>query len=305
MDMPQSATLIPVLLSCDLNYLQHAAACIASLATNNPNLQFDIIIAGSQDFNSAQQKINLTIASFRNIKCEVVKFDLLDKLTLPLRIHYSVETYTRLWIADFFAGYDRALFLDPDLIVTSAIDELWNADLANRTVAAVPIPGSTRPAQLGMAPGSSYFQSGVLVFDLQRWRQRRYTERCLEILTESPEKAIDADQDILNLCLEGDWTALPYYWNVISPFFFHMHDLGLPESEIAATRRNARIIHFNGMSKPWSYMSRHPRRAEYWKYLRLTEWRDYTPFDRSALNWAKKTVGRFIPEAVRARLRRG
>ena len=124
-------------------------------------------------------------------------------------------------------------------------------------------------------------------------------------LTKETEKVIDADQDILNLCLEGDWTALPYYWNVISPFFVHMHDLGLPESETAAIRRDARIIHFNGMSKPWSYMSRHPRRAEYWKYLRLTEWRDYTPSDRSTLNWAKKYFGPFIPEAVRARLQRG
>ena len=219
MDMPQSATLIPVLLSCDLNYLQHAAVCIASLATNNPKLRFHIIIAGSQDFTSVEEEINLTLASFKNVKFEIVKFDLLSKLTLPLRIHYSVETYTRLWIADFFTGYDRALFLDPDLVVTSAIDELWSADLADRTVAAVPIPGSTRPIQLGMAPESPYLQSGVLVFDLRRWRQRHYTERCLEILTKSPEKAIDADQDILNLCLEGDWTAVALLLECHQPIF--------------------------------------------------------------------------------------
>ena len=185
MDMPQSSTLIPVLLSCDLNYLQHAAVCIASLATNNPKFRFHIIIAGSQDFTSVEEEISLTLASLKNVKFQMVKFDLLKKLTLPLRIHYSVETYTRLWIADFFTGYDRALFLDPDLVVTSAIDELWNADLADRTVAAVPIPGSTRPIQLGMAPESPYLQSGVLVFDLRRWRQRHYTARCLEILKAS------------------------------------------------------------------------------------------------------------------------
>src|SRR6266567_1819262 len=204
MDMPQSAALIPVLLSCDLNYLQHAAACIASLATNNPSHRFHVIIAGSQDFSPAARKINSTLGAFKNVRFQIIKFDMLSKLTLPLRIHYSIETYTRLWIADFFADYNRALFLDPDLIVTSAIDELWNADLANRTVAAVPIPGSTRPAQLGMTAGSPYLQSGVMVFNLQRWRELRYTERCLKILSESPEKVIDADQDILNLCLEGD-----------------------------------------------------------------------------------------------------
>ena len=66
--MLQSATLIPVLLSCDLNYLQHAAACVASLATNNPTLRFDIIIASSQDFSSVEEKINLTLASYKNVK---------------------------------------------------------------------------------------------------------------------------------------------------------------------------------------------------------------------------------------------
>jgi hypothetical protein len=56
-----------------------------------------------------------------------------------------------------------------------------------------------------------------------------------------------------------------------SPFFREPLALPLDRAEIEAIRRNAQIIHFNGGSKPWSYFCDHPRRAEYEKYLRMTE----------------------------------
>ena len=75
---------IPVLLSCDLNYLQHAAVCIASLATNNRSLQFHIIIASAQELDLDEEKLTLTVAHLNNISLEFVKLDLLTKLHLPL-----------------------------------------------------------------------------------------------------------------------------------------------------------------------------------------------------------------------------
>src|SRR5581483_6532673 len=46
---------------------------------------------------------------------------------------------------------------------------------------------------------------------------------------------------------------LPYVWNVISPFYFEYHPLGIPQDQLCEIRQNARIIHFNGRSKPWHY----------------------------------------------------
>jgi len=294
---------IPVLMASDAAYLQHAGACVASLATNNPHLLFDVHLASAGELGDVGQKFARSVRCFNNATVTVCRTDLLPA-DLPLRLHSTKETYIRLWIGELFPKHDRALYLDPDVIVLSTIDELWSVDLSKKTVAAVPIPGSTRPGQLGMPPEVPYMQSGVLVFNLQRWRELQYTERCLEVLARDPSKAIDADQDILNICLQGDWEVMPYYWNVISPFYFLTHNLGISLVELRDIQREARIIHFNGASKPWSYLSRHPRRGEYWKYLRLTEWKDYEPADRSAVNWAKRTLGPFLPAGLK-RPRRG
>jgi lipopolysaccharide biosynthesis glycosyltransferase len=69
-------------------------------------------------------------------------------------------------------------------------------------------------------------------------------------------------------------------------------------------RREARIIHFNGNSKPWSYFCDHPRKAEYNKYLRMTEWRDFVPPDRTFINRLRKLASAILPAKTKALIKR-
>ena len=154
-----------------------------------------------------------------------------------------------------------------------------------------------------MPAGSLFFNAGVLLFDLDAWRAHDYRGVCLRYLSEHPEKALDSDQDILNLCLIGDWVPMPFKWNVISAFYFPWHDLQLSAAEIGEVHRQAQIIHFNGGTKPWSYNSAHPRRADYWKYLRLTAWRNTRPSDYTMMNVVKKTIGRALPKPLKQAIR--
>jgi lipopolysaccharide biosynthesis glycosyltransferase len=290
---------VSVLSATDLNYLQHAVACIASLLANSPTLHFEVLLVGTQDLAPAVPRIRRSFETEPRLRLRIEKFSPPEGFSYPPHHRFTVETYLRLWIDELFPGTHRVLYLDPDIIVTADIDELWNWDLKGHTLAAVPIPGSTRPAVHGFPPGSQYFNAGVMLIDLNSWRAHGYRDQCLKYLSEHPEAAIDADQDILNICLRTDWVPLPYYWNMISPFYFLSHDLKLTPAELDEARRQARIIHFNGDSKPWSYFSRHPRRAEYWKYLRLTDWRDFRPADHTPVNVVRKAASRVIPAPVK------
>jgi lipopolysaccharide biosynthesis glycosyltransferase len=203
-------------------------------------------------------------------------------------------------MADFFpASVGKVLYLDSDMIVTGDIGELWRADLGEAVLGAVTIPGSTRCAVLGIPEEYGYFNSGVLVVDLARWRSEEVFARLIDHLVANTDKIVDPDQDVLNACLYDRRLALPYIYNAISPFFFDYHPMGMSEDEIATVREQARIVHFNGASKPWSYLCRHPRRVDYWRYLARTEWRDDEPEDRNFANWTKKTFGPLVPEALR------
>jgi len=292
---------LPVLFACDLTYLQHTCACIASLAENNPGYRFDITIVGTEDFSSVASKVHGSFADNPRIQIKLHRFQLPEGVYFPLHFHYTAETYIRFWIGDLMAGHRRALYLDPDIIVAGDIGPLWETDLGGRTIAAVPIPASTRPAQHGMPEGSLFFNAGVILFDLEAWRAKNYRDVCLDFLAKNPDKAFDSDQDILNLCLMNDWVPLPYRWNVISAFFFPTwHDTKLSAARLAEITQGARIIHYNGGAKPWSYDSRHPRRDLYWKYLRQTAWRDARPTDYTWLKAVRHTGGRVLPPGLKS-----
>jgi len=293
---------VPTLFCINAVYGQHAAACIVSLLVNNPGLFFDIVVVSTEPLGASEAKLKRTVAAYANCTLKVQCLDASSGLTLPVRaLHYTIDTYTRLWVSDFFgADVERVLYLDSDMIVVGGVAELWNTDLGDAVLGAVTIPGSTRCAAYGIPERFGYFQSGVMVINLKRWRSERIFDRLLDYTANNADKIVDADQDVLNACLYDRRLQLPYIWNVIAPFYFNYHPLGISDAELAAVRRDARIIHYNGPSKPWSYLCRHPRTADYWKYLRQTEWRDFEPRDKSLVNWGKRTFGPIVMEPVRA-----
>ena len=293
---------IPTLFCINASYAQHAAVCIVSLLENNRALFFDLVVVSTEPLGAAEEKLRRSLRAYDNFTFRVLQLDASSSgMTLPTRAHYTIDNYTRIWISEFFpADVERVLYLDSDMVVVANIAQLWNADLGDAVVGAVTIPGSTRCAPYDIPERFGYFQSGVLLVNLKRWRREGIFDVLQDWIALHGEKIVDADQDVLNACLYDRRLRLPFVWNVITPFYFDYHPLGIPHSELLEVRRGACIIHFNGPSKPWHYLNRHPRRAEYWKYLHLTEWRDYAPPDKNLVNWGKRTFGSLVPKGARA-----
>jgi lipopolysaccharide biosynthesis glycosyltransferase len=171
--------------------------------------------------------------------------------------------YARVLLGDFLPAIDRVIYLDTDTVVVGDLTELSAFDLAGCTLGAVNDPlvaGMYARKVLGPDPARPlkiprYFNSGVMLIDLSRWRRGRVTERLIELLLERRPFAF-YDQDPLNLLLRDDWTELPEPWNRLVP---------QPETVPAATsavgrsggmRRHlllddAKIVHFIGSRKPW------------------------------------------------------
>jgi len=285
---------ISVLMAFDAAYAPHAAACIASLL-KQCQTRVEILIATAADPAGFAEPIRRSFAGNDRVSIQFRTVQVPPGIHFPLPYTLTLETYFRFWIGDLLPDRSRALYLDPDTIVVGPIEELWRTDLHGNVLAAVPIPNSARPATHGMRPGSLFFNAGVLLIDLDRWRAEGYRDRCLDYLKQHPERAIDGDQDILNLVTEGHWLPLPFEWNVISPFYRKSHDLGLPRSKVRRVRRNARIIHFNGGNKPWTYLDDHPRKPDYLRSLAATEWRGWRPPDFTPVNVVRKRLAPWLP----------
>ncbi len=291
---------IRVLLCCNIQYFQHCAVLLASLLEQNSKSSFEILVVTSAEPGSEERKLRRLTDKYDNCHLTCRVFQPPEDVYLPIHRHYTSDIYTRLWVADFFPAKDRVLYLDCDMVVVGDITELWQADLGTCTIGAVSIPGLNSCERLGIPGQFGFFNSGVMLIDLKKWRDGNAKDRLLAFIRQYGPTLI-SDQDALNACFYDDRTPLPYVWNVIAPFYFpaSSHRLGLTPVQIAEITAHARIVHFNSASKPWMYMDSHPRKQDYYKYLGLTEWRDFKPADKTLRNRLWKNGSPWVPGALR------
>lgn len=304
----RAADPVHVLVCTNAAYLQHATVCLVSLLSNNLDLVFDIAVVGRASEELAEGRVHRSLEKFRNYVVRFHKFTPPKDRLLPLnpRAHYTLDNWTRLWVQDFFPeDVDRVLYLDSDIVVMGSIAPLWMTDLDGALLGVVEIPGSDRGVlHLGLSPDAGYFNSGVLLIDLAQWRETRALETVMRYVAANPNQMMrDVDQEALNACFHDRKNQLDYKWNAIRPFYDDSTTAPLTASERKKVRREAIIIHFNGNSKPWSYFCTHPRKAEYEKYLLLTEWRHFVPEDRTFLNKIRKAASIILPKGIKAMLK--
>src|SRR5579885_288398 len=167
--------IVHLLLCTNAPFVQHAAVCLTSLLSNNADLFFDIVVVGRAGEALDRERLRRSLARFSNFALSFREFTPPADLLLPLNptAHYTLDNWTRLWVADFFPGdVERVLYLDADIVVTGSIASLWNTDLGEALFGAVDIPGSDRGVcHLGLRPEDGYFNSGVLLFNLKQWRE--------------------------------------------------------------------------------------------------------------------------------------
>jgi poly(ribitol-phosphate) beta-N-acetylglucosaminyltransferase len=243
----------------------------------------------------------------------------LDELGATIRVHridesrlhgvghtFSICGWYRILLPELLPELDRILYLDSDLIVTDSLDPLSRLDVSQHCVAAVTNPPFTPEwsarhcSALGMRSSDDYFNSGVLVMNLDELRRGDYADRILDYavahtdhvrateVDESstleaftyglnhPERLLFPDQDSVNAVLWERRLKLHPRWNY--QLLFHRFEFRTPELTdeiVAEARANPAIRHFEGPghSKPWHPESDPADRALYWAHRERTPWR--------------------------------
>lgn len=201
-------------------------------------------------------------------------------------------------------GLERVLYLDGDTLVSDSLSALFTADLGGNTIGAVrdsnvPWAAGLMGApwrELGLDPSSPYFNSGVMLIDLERWREKSVGAGALEVLRRS--KPHWGDQDALNTVLEHDWQELPLRWNLqTGDLTGYCAGWALWRDKVEAAIADPGITHLTGLDKPWQFGSEHPRLTEWSNWLDRTSWSAWRPSApkvsrlettaRTAITWAR------------------
>ncbi len=108
-----------------------------------------------------------------------------------------------------------------------------------------------------------YFNSGMMLIDLVRWRAKSITQKVLDYINQNPEKLRFHDQDALNAILYNDWLHLHPQWNAQSNHCNGNHFSTRTEllEPYAETREDPKLIHFCGHVKPWHENCENPYRG--------------------------------------------
>lgn len=135
---------------------------------------------------------------------------------------FTIGTMFRVMLPELLPDISKIIYLDADLLVNRDIKELWDTDIQNYCLAAVPdystVNGLETPYPVAKqeVPASHYFNSGVLYMNLDRIRAKgSMHEKVLNYLEENPDVRL-FDQDALNAVYGGETFLVDGSWNTFT-----------------------------------------------------------------------------------------
>ena len=163
---------VPIFFAVDDQYVPFLAVAMQSLIDNSStenNYLIKILYTNISEENQSKikkyEKENINI-EFVDLNYYINKVK--DKLYT--RDYYSKTTYFRLFIPDLYPQYDKVLYLDSDIAILSDVADLYNIDLEDNLVAAIP-DGAVQSIDVfkeyvekvaGVANYRNYFNAGII-----------------------------------------------------------------------------------------------------------------------------------------------
>ncbi|MBL1230597.1 glycosyltransferase family 8 protein [Enterococcus sp. BWB1-3] len=266
---------VPVVTASDEHYAPYLSVMIATLLdnVNDPNSRIHFYVIDDDISDKSKEQLRKTVNLHSDqASIEFVSVDHSLYKDFLVSDHITTTAYFRISLPKFLPADDtcKVLYLDADTLILDDITTLFNLDLHDQTIGAVIDPGQTKALKrLGIDSNNFYFNSGVMVINLERWNKENITEKTIQFLTDHGDKIIYHDQDALNAVLYEQWAPFHPRWNMQSSLIFEKHPA--PNEHYTklykAGSRNPAVIHFTGHDKPWNTLENHPYQDLYMKKL--------------------------------------
>ena len=291
---------IPIFFTIDDGYAPFLAVALNSAIKNsNPQRRYNSIVL-YQDLNETN------IAKLKSLETENFKisltpmkanFDALDdRMSNRLRCDYFTLTiYFRLFIPAMFPQYDKGIYIDSDVVLTSDIAELYDIEIGDNLIGAcndlsiADIPPLVAYTENAVGVNKhEYINSGVLLMNLKQMREVDLEGHFLNLLNTYHFDSIAPDQDYLNAMCNGKIYYLDESWDAMP-------------NDAKPPLAHTKLIHYNLFSKPWCYDSIQYG-EEFWKYAEDSGYLDEIKAYKAAYTEEKKKAD---SECLELLVRRG
>ncbi|CAL0320854.1 unnamed protein product [Lupinus luteus] len=255
-------SLVHVAITLDIEYLRGSIAAVHSILQHSQcpdNIFFHFLLT--------QMNLETLVRStFPELKFKAYYFHAkIVKNLISTSVRQALEqplNYARNYLPDLLEScVERVIYLDSDLVVVDDIEKLWTTSLGGSTIGApeychanftkyftAVFWSDRRFSETFSGRRPCYFNTGVMVIDLGRWRRVRYTrkiEKWMEIQKSHRIYELGSLPPFL-LVFAGHVAPIEHRWN--------QHGLGGDNF-----RGNCRdlhggpvsLLHWSGSGKPW------------------------------------------------------
>jgi lipopolysaccharide biosynthesis glycosyltransferase len=315
-------SVIEIAVASDSNYLVPTTVLLKSLFENNQTNQLciNLLYLSSPTIEESLSFWEQYTVSHGHLFRRLLISDEYVKNFKETR--HSKSTYLRFCLPDMLPEHvTKVLCIDADLIILRDLYDLYRIDISDSYAAVVKETTSIfakfnknmarRLEDLGISSNSFYFQSGVMLMNIEKMRKDDIVTKCITFANSISQNNLmsNPDQDTLNAILKSAIKYIPPKYNMNWCIEPDVARAVWGKEELREAKKNPVIIHYIGPIKPWNYLSYHPKTKLWWNYLKMTPFKDFKPQNKSFGNFFRKIylkvvkkIDYSVPIAIKMRI---
>jgi lipopolysaccharide biosynthesis glycosyltransferase len=249
-------TSFPIVTAADQRYFPGLLATVFTLFASSTNCdQFKLHVFDGGLSAGSKRKLEQLVIHFGNDRGITWLHPDVDDFDGLVSMHGNYLEYARLALPSLLHE-PRICWLDSDLLVLGDCGLLARIDLGDSLASAALEAGEfasdvDNMAELGIPANAPYFNSGVMVMDLDCLRAFDFTAKAVDYLKKNAGRYRFWDQSAINVVLLDRIAQLPRQWNYVNRLF-----LKSPNPEMV--EQGGYIYHFLERPKPWQRYSGEP-----------------------------------------------
>jgi len=259
-------TIIPIFYACDDAFVKYTVVSMHSLIKNaSREHKYILHILYTEISDEMKAVVNKMADDCFEIRfVDVTQYLQSISEKLPLRDYYSKTTYYRLFIAEMFPDYSKAVYIDSDTVIRGDISKVYLTDIKDAYLGAcheqVMVQIDEYGTYVEKVVGVSrynFFNAGLMLINCEQFRLHFVLDKFIDYL-HYYNFVVTQDEDYLNLICKDHVYWLDQRWNT-EVFGTLPHPV-----------EQAEMLHYIMTNKPWHYED--CLYGEYfWEYAKQTE----------------------------------
>lgn len=286
----RNLTPLDIVYASDENYVPILGVSLTSLFENNRETPIAVHILDDRICEKSHEQLARVAERYAQ-KIEFIPIPDLDKLSGQKidALRWSKTAFARLYLATLAPQLGKVLYIDCDTMILGDLSPLGKMELPERCscAAVTECMGDKHKENVGLNSEDPYVNSGVMLIDLDRWREQATEELFSAYIRQCSGRIPYVDQGVINAVLKDQIAELEPKYNVMTVCYDfsykelqHYRKTFYPysESSYAQAKKSPIIVHFTTSflsRRPWiNAKQTHPFAEKWREYKNMTPWKD-------------------------------